>query len=101
MMRPIDADALYSKLHSIGGCDAKDEWAKGYDDGVSAAIDCLQDAPTLDVVPVVRCKECLFSEKRHYLGDTCLYCKQFCDFMEESDFCCRAERKDGEQDATD
>ncbi|MCQ2059767.1 MAG: hypothetical protein MJY71_08090 [Bacteroidaceae bacterium] len=51
-MRPIDADTLYSKLHSIGGCDAKDEFAKGYDDGVSAAIDCLQDAQTIYVSPV-------------------------------------------------
>lgn len=87
-MRPIDADAVLSKV----------TFWHGYKDEI---IDDIEKAPTLDVVPVVRCKDCLFSEKRHYLGDTVLYCKQFCDFMEESDFCCRAERKDGEQNATD
>lgn len=92
-MRPIDADVIYSKLHSIGGCDAKDEWAKGYDDGVSAAIDCLQDAPSLDVAPVVRCKDCKFSRETQILGGANLYCKRYGSFGEESDFCSRAEKK--------
>lgn len=92
-MRPIDADALYSKLHSIGGCDAKDEWAKGYDDGVSAAIDCLQDAPTLDVAPVVRCEKC---KHAHRTGAKDVY---FCDVFEcecTHDFYC----KDGADNGT-
>ena len=28
-----------SEIHKLGGCDAKDEWSKGYDDGVSTAFD--------------------------------------------------------------
>lgn len=94
-MRPIDADAFDRQISYVcqscsgGIC----EFCKF--DELQTILD---DTQTLDVVSVVRCKDCLFSETRHYLGDTCIFCKQFCDIMENSDFCSRAERKDGEQD---
>lgn len=34
---------LIQKLLDIGGCDAETEWAKGYDDGVNAAINVVEE----------------------------------------------------------
>lgn len=30
-----------SSIHGAGGCDAEDEYAKGYDDGIAVALDIL------------------------------------------------------------
>lgn len=49
MTRLIDADALYTMLvkkHSFGELSAK------------GAIRCVTEQPTVDAVPVVRCKDC-------------------------------------------
>lgn len=90
-MRPIDADALRGCAIIRPHNNAEIAMIRKFRDLVNHF-----EIPTVDAVPVVRCKDCLFSEKRRYLGDTVLYCTQFDDFMEESDFCCRAERKDCE-----
>ncbi|EPI31321.1 DUF1642 domain-containing protein [Enterococcus faecalis] len=34
---------LIQALYDIGGCDAEDEWARGYDDGVNAAIEVIKE----------------------------------------------------------
>ena len=54
-MRPIDADAL-EKLHcedcsavTRGMCEA---------DPICASLMWVREAPTIDAVPVVRCKDC-------------------------------------------
>ncbi len=48
-MRLIEAEAVYKMLHSIGGCDATDEWAKGYDAAIDNAISLLDDIPVIEV----------------------------------------------------
>lgn len=35
----------YDKISSLGGCDATDEWSKGYDEGITAALNALEDIP--------------------------------------------------------
>ena len=35
-MKSIDLDRLYDYLHGIGGCDASDDWSKGWDDDIVA-----------------------------------------------------------------
>lgn len=35
-------DVLYA-LHSIGGCDADEEWSKGYDAAIDDAYSCVED----------------------------------------------------------
>ena len=45
------SEGLIQKLLDIGGCGAETEWARGYDDGVNAAIDVVEryfDQPTLN-----------------------------------------------------
>lgn len=56
-MRPIDADALQRRICGAKcGCEYEDCWNEG---------DCGYDhfiftAPTIDAVPVVRCRECKY-----------------------------------------
>ena len=65
-MRPIDADALMKVLDIAEEC----EECK-YTDGIfcrrhdhfSFACEAITDAPTIDAVEVVRCKDCKFWEE--------------------------------------
>lgn len=105
-MRPIDADVLLAVARDMQS--ETEETAYNFLNDAqnpSTEWECVEDlienAPTLDCVPVVRCKDCLFSQIKHYLGDTDLYCKRFHKFKLESDFCSRGKRKGGEQNATD
>jgi len=44
---------LIEELTNIGGCDAEDEWSKGYDSGVSSALELANqlDEPEIPVIP--------------------------------------------------
>ena len=41
-------DMALKVIHDIGGCDAADEWSRGYDDGVNAAFKAVQDLAAED-----------------------------------------------------
>ena len=88
-MRLIDADALMYEANSDG--------AYGYVDAKQ-----ISEAPTIDAVPVVRCRECVhwkptgskagnsFSDMEYIGGcEFTKYCRR------ESDFCSYGERKEG------
>ena len=53
----------------------------------------LNNAPTIDAVPVVRCKYCI----RRYDTDECPMCflieGNYCEYTNENGFCDRGERK--------
>lgn len=55
----------------------------------------LNFAPTIDAVPVVRCKYCI----RRYDTDECPMCflieGNYCEYTNENGFCDRGERKEG------
>lgn len=79
-MRLIDADAL-------GICKCKEEAFenKGYAKGWNSAIEIIEQAPTVDAVEVVRCKNCV-----HYREeDRCQYAHCAHDGMQrgQDDFC--------------
>lgn len=38
-----EKEDLIQALYDIGGCEAEDEWARGYDDGVNAAIEVVKE----------------------------------------------------------
>ena len=96
-MRLIDADLLSEAIH--------ENVSALYEDAVFAKEDCLTEiyvAPTVDAVPVVRCRECQhwkpsgskagnsFSDMEYIGGcEFTKYCRR------ESDFCSYGERKDG------
>ena len=100
-MRIIDADAL-----GVGRC-SKDILPDAYCAGWNGLIELIEKAPTIDAVPVVRCREC--KHFRHY-GKTSLFingknikagwCQRRISYDEEyrmtaDDFCSYGERKEG------
>ena len=58
--------------------------------GVYAEID---DAPTIDAVPVVRCREC--KHHRDQLDDRFVICKRWKKIMEADGFCHKGAKMDG------
>ena len=104
MPRLIDADKLLDTL-GIDSLDCeKCSWGnfdyckRGSD--FADACSAIEDAPTVDAEPVVRCKDCKECEERHtanYLPF--LYCKLNEHSVSHDAFCCWAERKeDGQTD---
>ena len=55
----------------------------------------LKKQPTIDTVPVVRCKYCI----RRYDTDECPMCflieGEYCEYTNENGFCDRGERREG------
>ena len=55
----------------------------------------LKKQPTIDAVPVVRCKDCI----RRYDTDECPMCflikGKYCEYTNENGFCDRGEGKEG------
>ena len=74
-MRLIDADALMYEANSDG--------AYGYVDAKQ-----ISEAPTIDAVPVVRCKKCV-------LHGNCVTENAFVLAGIENLFCCAGKRKEG------
>ena len=82
MARLIDADALIEE--------ALTEGAYGYVDAKQIA-----DAPTVDAVEVVWCKDCLYSRER-YGHIECIHGVSYRNTWNKLDFyCAYGERKDG------
>lgn len=85
-MRLIDANALI-KRQRIGD--------------ISVGLEYILAAPTIDAVPVVRCKDCIYGdiEENSFFGDgSPIYCCQhdygLCGSCRGNFFCCFGERKE-------
>ena len=98
-MRLIDADRLnkpiYAEEDNITGSGMSYDEICGYNDGIDIAWNKIDQAPTIDAVPVVRCKYCI----RRYDTDECPMCflieGRQCEYTNENGFCDRGERKEG------
>lgn len=89
-MRLIDADALIDDINA-----AKDNYGMGA--VVASTLKrYIMRQPTIDAVPVVRCRDCVHMERR-FNGR---FCKVWCMFngMGDDGFCNYAARKDGTND---
>ena len=86
MARPIDADALFAEFENV-------DWYNNADRDEIAELLVLQ-APTIDAVSVVRCRECI-----HFDGFNCnrfgepAECSNPCS-DDGNDFCSYGERKE-------
>lgn len=80
-MRPIDADALYTELVKMS--------AYGYLTA-KRAIRRVKQSPTIDAVPVIRCKDCKWFGK---IGCAVNIVDES-DEPKENDYCSWAERKE-------
>ena len=98
-MRLIDADRLnkpiYAEEDNITGSGMSYDEICGYNDGIDIAWNKIDQATTIDAVPVVRCKDCV----RRYDTDECPMCflieGKYYEHTNENGFCDRGERKEG------
>ena len=86
-MRLIDADAVIEMMRVQAGCESCDTYngvrcrACPWDDAISVVDDYADNHPAADVVPVVRCKDCLAYES------TDDFCYVHADTMNADEFC--------------
>ena len=98
-MRLIDADRLnkpiYAEEDNIAGSGMSYDEICGYNDGIDIAWNKIDQAPTIDAVPIVRCKDCI----RRYDTDECPMCflieGKYYEYTNENGYCDRGERKEG------
>ena len=98
-MRLIDADRLnkpiYAEEDNITGSGMSYDEICGYNDGIDIAWNKINQAPTVDAVPVVRCEDCI----RRYDTDECPMCflseGKYYEYTNENGFCDRGDRKEG------
>ena len=87
-MKLIDADAL-----GVGRC-SKDILPAAYCAGWNSLIELIEKAPTIDAVPVVRCRDCKHCDPENYHCDhpmgTAAPLRR-----KPDDFCSYGERKEG------
>ena len=87
-MRLIDADALIS---SIDECSQESRFRLYY--GYAKSF--IDDAPTVDAVPVVRCLECKQGEIDDPDFPDQYYCHAGCGWNKGDFYCAYGERKEG------
>ena len=80
-MRLIDADALLNRMQKDPLFDLVERY------GVSGVINA---EPTVDAVPVIRCKDC----KKFVVEEDQAYCLDMFGQCDENGFCAWAERKE-------
>lgn len=102
-MRLIDADAVYKILES---CEIRKatignpltDWEYGYTCGIERAESEIECAPTVDAVPVIRCKDCKYYRDgdcwHEWENDRWIYYQSVISEPNPDDYCSRAERKE-------
>lgn len=92
-MRLIDADeykdVLYAKRNN-----------PSIRNGIASAITMLGKQPTIDAVPVVRCRDCKYHRLMENKNNFMYWhnCELWCADIDEDAFCSYGERKEGEND---
>lgn len=98
-MRPIDADVL--KVLMMADSMQMLLFGKKYE--LPDAMKTVNNAPTIDAVPVIRCKDCIHNVSNRITDPLCIndysgddiVCDYFeTDGMEPDDYCSYAERKE-------
>ena len=104
--RLIDANALMKRFYNYYDCVNEFTSKNGYrgetlmDYEVADMIeDCIDNAPTVDAVEVVRCKDCMWFDTEDELADVFrqerhCFCTEMNNYVSENGFCSCGERKD-------
>lgn len=95
-MRLIDADALIEKFNekaNMAECLVDERTAERFAT-FCALSDAVEQMPTVDAVPVIRCKDCKFRYWDDWLEE--YFCQCYAEYMQvlPDDFCSNAERKE-------
>lgn len=106
VMRLIDADNVRNLFDAefketrkliLAGETHLDNLAEGF----AEADRVIWQMPTVDAVPVVRCKDCLFRESGENECESWEWCKALHREMPPHAFCSLGDRKDDDDDKTD
>ena len=92
-MRLIDADALQNILLPITTALEHEYGSLG--GAVSGCMKHIDNAPTVDAVPVVRCRECKYRFKNNGHSKAGCPIIDANIWMDDDDFCSHGERKEG------
>ena len=92
-MRLIDADELLEKIHDLYITEI------GYRHRC-IDVESVMDAPTVDAVPIIRCKDCKYGSPNGIYGCVLERFNRLdkSERMYSNDYCSRAEGKDDETD---
>lgn len=92
-MRLIDADELVKSVYDKAACYTdRDGYVMVRRGEIAIMID---DAPTIDAVPVVRCKDCKYSNTDHAISTKRTWCDYWAIDPDFNDYCSHGKRKDG------
>lgn len=80
-MRLIDTDKIGLTDFEIVMCESS------YENALSILLNKIFNAPTVDAIPVIRCKDCIHKPKDHN------YCWSFEKFVVDDFFCAEGERR--------
>lgn len=95
MAEYIAREVLLAQLRAMESYNASPMYRRGYDDCVATVL----NAPTADVVSVVRCKDCKYAYTNSFSTATkVVLCSVNVKMMQEDDFCSCGERNDGGAD---
>lgn len=87
-MRLIDADALERKItKEKNAVVSRDTYGIGYNDGMAMAYALAVMSPTIDAVPVVRCKDCVWCEQGKSYEPYCNHPTDGMYDVQRDDFC--------------
>lgn len=94
-MRLIDADALIRIFTRDEYERVRNDYHSGYNDGLLHAVVVADDQPTVDAVPVIRCRECKWNTAVEWV-----HCAMVGGMFGRTtdNYCSRAERKEHETD---
>ena len=89
MSRLIDADVLSERLKNL------DDWCRDLrKPGIEQARSIVHEAPTVDAVPVVRCKDCVYYEnEKHSISRNCIRNGRLTPML-PADYCSYGKRKE-------
>lgn len=102
-MRLIDADKVVSEIQKMRFTNPIRQTGHIYNEGLYDAINAIDNAETVDAVPVVRCKDCKCSnEERGRHNKKIFVCRGLAGLfriVEENEFCpCGERRKPNDPD---
>lgn len=92
MSRYIDADAI---ITFVSAGHLRNPMEKTWSD--NDVVDMIESRPTVDAVPVVRCKDCIYAERARVNDKGFTICGASYMDITDNDFCSYGERKGGER----
>ena len=87
-MRLIDADEIENKAVPMDSYD-------GFWSGTAVKLSVIRKSPTIDAVPVVRCRECKYRFKNNGHDKSGCPIIDTNIWMDDNDFCSHGEREEG------